>query len=70
MTARLLRWLRSLFAWRYVRESIVWRYQENTVTGQRRAVRIRRGVWQPVDHDWLDAGSVPSSIIDDLGGAK
>jgi hypothetical protein len=47
-------WLRSLFAWRTVRDSGVYLYQENAVTGARRAMRYNVGGAQPLDHDWLD----------------
>lgn len=51
-----LHWVRSLFAWRFVRDSGVWLYSENTVTGERKALRIG-SCWQPVDLDWLDNGN-------------
>jgi hypothetical protein len=52
----MIRWLRSLFAWRLVRDQVVWGYWENAVTGQRRAIlQITAG--QPLDFDWLRAGA-------------
>lgn len=49
----MIRWLRSLFAWRLIREAAVWHYFENTVTGERKAVRVSRS-GQPLDLDWLE----------------
>lgn len=48
----MLAWVRSLFAWRVVRDTGVWVYQENAVTGRRRVLRFGDG-WQPVDAAWL-----------------
>jgi hypothetical protein len=50
-----VRWVRSLFAWRTIRDTGIWIYQENVVTGERRALR-HVGVakcYQPVAHHWL-----------------
>lgn len=55
----MIRWLRSLFAWREVRNKNVWAYYENAVTGERRAVRVGGG-WQPLDIDWLERRTRPS----------
>lgn len=52
----MIRWLRSLFAWRTVRRAGVWEYRENAITGRRAAVRIWRGGWSPLDWDWLLRG--------------
>lgn len=52
----MLRWLRSLFAWRDVRSTGVWAYRENTVTGQRAARQLVTGGYQPLDWSWLDEG--------------
>lgn len=49
----MIRWLRSLFAWRMVRRSGAYAYYENAVTGQRWAGRWADGGWSPIDHDWL-----------------
>jgi len=49
----MIRWFRSLFAWREVRNSGVWSYFENDVTGRRKAQRIS-GSYQPLDFDWLN----------------
>lgn len=51
-----LRALRSLFAWRIVRETPVYVYQENTVTGRRRAVRVVPGGYVPINEQWLEGG--------------
>ena len=53
----MLRFIRSLFAWRLVKVSGVYGYEQNTVTGARRAVRVNSGGYSPVDLDWLDAGN-------------
>lgn len=50
----MIRWLRSLFAWRVVRLEGVWLYEANQVTGQRRAFRVVSGGYSPLDLDWLD----------------
>ncbi len=52
----MLRFIRSLFAWRTVRVAGVYAYEQNAITGARRAVRINSGGHSPVDLDWLDAG--------------
>jgi hypothetical protein len=48
--------IRSLFAWRAVRNTGVWLYSENTVTGQREAQWLRN--YQPLDRSWLRSGDV------------
>ena len=52
----MLRWLRSLIAWRTVHDSGVWLYQENAVTGARRALRFSPG-HQPRRDQWLAGGA-------------
>lgn len=52
----MLRWLRSLFAWRFVRTVGGWEYHENAVTGQRSAAYYGGG-HQPLDLAWLEAGT-------------
>lgn len=52
----MIRWLKSLFAWRLVREAAVWHYYENGVTGRRSAHRIVTGGHSPLDWDWLLSG--------------
>ena len=52
----MVRWLKSLFAWRYDHDTGVWLYQVNTVTGQRAARRINLGGHQPLDWGWPDQG--------------
>ena len=54
---RLMRWLKSLFAWHAVRNSGVWLYSENRVTGQRCAT-LRSTCFQPLDHQWLRNGDI------------
>jgi hypothetical protein len=51
-----IRFLRSLFAWREVRTAGAHAYLENAVTGRRKAVRVVTGGWSPVDQAWLDGG--------------
>lgn len=53
----MLRWIKSLFAWRAVRSTVVWIYCENTVTGQRSAL-WRGGGYQPLDWSWLRDGDI------------
>jgi hypothetical protein len=52
----MLRFLKSLFAWKTIKFEGVYRYDENCVTGARRALRTCQGGHSPVDLDWLDAG--------------
>lgn len=54
----MIRWLRSLFAWRQVRDTGVWLYLENDITGARHVFRVGGG-WQPVDVDWLERRTHP-----------
>jgi len=51
----MIRWLKSLWAWRTVWSSGVWVYRENTVTGQRSA-HWRGGCYGPLMMDWLRDG--------------
>lgn len=53
---RRMRWLRSLFAWREVRDTGAHTYQVNAVTGARRVLRCGAG-YQPVDAGWLATGA-------------
>ncbi len=53
----MIRFFRSIFAWRTVRDTGVWRYSENAVTGRRKAVWGGYG-YQPVDHGLLGVGDV------------
>lgn len=53
----MIRWFRSLFAWRAVRSSGVWVYWENAVTGQR-AASLRCNAYQPLDWSFLRAGDI------------
>lgn len=55
----MLRWFRSLFAWREYRHSGVWLYEQNDVTGHRRAFKVS-SCYQPVDLEWLTAGALPA----------
>ncbi|MDE2434734.1 MAG: hypothetical protein KGM49_00605 [Sphingomonadales bacterium] len=57
----MIRWLKSLFAWKLVRDQGVWRYYENAVTGQRKAERIS-SCWSPLDRDWLDRTTRQNSL--------
>lgn len=53
---KMLNKLKAVFAWRDVRDTGVWRYQENSVTGERRAVPGAAKGWRPVDRVWLAGG--------------
>lgn len=53
----MLSFIRSLFAWRTIRDHGMWRYQENGVTGARRALRIEDEAYAPLDVRWLEAGA-------------
>jgi hypothetical protein len=52
----MIRWLKSLFAWRRVDRGSGWAYEENRITGERRAFRFASG-HQPLDSRWLRAGT-------------
>lgn len=65
----MLNWLKSLFAWRGVRNTGVHSYEQNTVTGARRVVRIAEG-WQPVDHYWLCSGEWNEASPPPFGGSS
>jgi len=52
---RLLNWLRSLAAWKTVRDTGAHLYQVNTVTGKRAIIGGSRG-YQPIDRGWLETG--------------
>lgn len=57
----MIRWFKSLFAWRAVRNSGVWVYCENTVTGQRKAHQVAHG-YQPLDREFLRDGDLVVSV--------
>jgi hypothetical protein len=61
--SRLINWLRAPFAWTIYRDTGVWRYLENSVTGQRMAVKTCRA-GQPLMLDWLRDGD---KVIDQSG---
>ena len=52
----MIRWFKSLVAWRIHREAGVWCYSVNTITGRRAANRVVSGGWSPLDWEWLLAG--------------
>ena len=52
----LLTWLRSLAAWKTVKDTGIHRYQVNTVTGRRAIIGGARGGYQPKDIGWLETG--------------
>ena len=52
-----VRWLRSLFAWRHVRQEGAWVYFENSVTGQRRC-RWRGDGYTPADYRFIRPGDI------------
>lgn len=49
---RLWRRIRAAFAWKQVRDSGVYVYEENTITGERRAIPYSLA-YQPLDREWL-----------------
>lgn len=54
-------WLRHKFrwmAWRTMITTTVWVYEENSVTGQRRAIWYGGGGHQPIDMTWLRRGDI------------
>jgi hypothetical protein len=53
----MIRWLRSLFAWRDVRQAGKWLYQENAVSGARRVVPAFIGGISPINSQWLKGGA-------------
>lgn len=50
---RIIASLASTFAWRHVQTKGVWRYEENSVTGERRALRDQPWGHSPLDEAWL-----------------
>jgi len=52
----MIRWLRSLFAWRTIYENHAWELRKNTVTGERRWIRKIVG-----------GGHFPIPMVDDDG---
>lgn len=57
----MVRWIKSLFAWKHVRDMGCYSYFENGVTGRRKAVR-NTGGHSPIDMAWLLAGYGMSTI--------
>lgn len=53
-----MRWLRWIFPWRTVRDNGVWLYQEQSRTGERRAIHRHGAGYQPVNSVWLNGGEV------------
>lgn len=53
----ILKRLRSLFAWRAIRNSGAWLYLQNDITGQRKAIWLR-GCYQPLNRDWMRGGDI------------
>ena len=53
----MIRWFKSLFAWKVIFRSGVWLYYENTVTGQRKAAWCR-GCYGPMRQDWIRDGDI------------
>lgn len=53
----MFRFIRSIFAWQFVKIDGIWLYEQNAVSGRRRATEILAGGYSPVDLDWLDAGN-------------
>lgn len=49
-------WLKSLGCWRTEHEQGIWRYDSNTITGQRRAVRLN-SLHGPLHIQWMLGGS-------------
>ena len=49
----MLRWVKSLFAWRVAFVSGVWLYEFNEATGQRRATTCAIGCVGPINMGWL-----------------
>lgn len=60
----MIRWLKSLVAWRYEFHSRGWEYERNHITGQRRARRDRAIRHDPRDLDvaWLRAGGANPKV--------
>lgn len=49
----MVKWFKSLFAWKDVFQAGVYMYQENTITGERRCIRYISGGYSPKDTTWL-----------------
>jgi len=55
----MLRWIKSLFAWRTIERMGVWVYRENAVTGQRKAIHVGGALFGPIRGDgWLRHGDI------------
>ena len=52
----MIQWLRSIFAWRTVKETGAWTYSVNDITGRRAANRVVTGGHSPLDWGWLLSG--------------
>jgi len=52
------------FKWKEIFTAGVYSYQENSVTGDRRAIRIIKGGWSPLDTRWLGINSNSPFIKD------
>ncbi len=52
----MIRFLRSLFAWREVRNTGLNSYRVNEITGARRIVKLADGAYQPADWGWVRTG--------------
>lgn len=55
MIKRLINWWKVTNSWKFVRFTGVWVYDENTFTGQRRAVRVG-SCYQPLDFLFIRNG--------------
>lgn len=66
----MIRWLKSIFAWRRVEigGSRIWSYWENSVTGDRKACREHAPVMSPLNWNWLRGGR--RWIIVDVNGVR
>lgn len=53
----MIRWFKSLFAWKMISFTGVWTYSQNTVTGQRKAEWSGCG-YQPLRHNFLHVGDI------------
>ena len=53
----MIRWFKSLFAWRVASSSPTWVYLENSVTGQRKAV-WKGGCYGPMSAEFLRDGDI------------
>ena len=64
----MVKWFKSLFAWKKVKVSGVYTYWENTVSMERGISRNYPSGYSPIDTDWLEHKE-PKPLIPPTGGS-